>query len=415
MSNPQVHGHRRAWTAVAMLGLVGVLNYLDRFLPSVLAEPIKAELHLSDTAIGVINGFGFLAVYAVLGLMIARIADRGAFGAVVAGCLTLWGTMTMLGGMAASGLQLALSRVGVAIGEAGSVPASHAYVARNFRPEHRAAPLAVITMAIPVASTVGFLGGGLLAESLGWRTTFVIMGVASIVVAPAALLVVGVRQSLPAAPESGSWWALLRKPSFLSVVAGTSFMSMAGYSLSTFTSAFLIRTHSMSLREVGLSYGVASGAAGITGLLLVGYLTDRLTSRDPRWPLWIVVALTALLIPASVLAFVVDNRMFGVALLASSYAIGTSYLAPSIAAIQRLAAPDQRATASAVFLFFNAVFGAVGPLVVGLISDALTDEFGAHALGLALLSVVPTMQLLGVACYGAASVRYRRDLAESDA
>ena len=404
--------HIRVWASVVLLAFVCVLNYLDRFLPAVLAEPIKADLGLSDTAIGVINGFGFLAVYALMGLVIARIADRGAFGAVIAGCVTLWGLMTALGGLAGSGLQLALTRMGVAVGEAGSVPAAHAYVARNFAPNRRAAPLAMITMAIPVAGTAGFLGGGILAETWGWRTTFIIMGTVSVVLAPAVLALIGVRQTLPAPPAATPWPALLRKRSFLAVVAGTSFMSMAGYALTTFTSAFLIRSHAMSLREVGLSYGISSGAAGIVGLLVVGRLADRLAPRDPRWPLWLVVGLTGLLLPASALAFLVTDQAAAVTLLALSYAIGTSYLAPSIAAIQRLARPQQRATASAIFLFFNAVCGALGPLLVGLISDALTPELHGAALGQALLFVVPAMQVLGIACYAGASVRYRDDLVE---
>ena len=118
-----------------------------------------------------INGFGFLAVYALIGIPIARISDRGAYGLVISGCLTLWGVMTMLGGAVQSGFHLALTRVGVAIGEAGSTPAAHAYVARNFVPERRAAPLAVITLAIPLASAASLIGGGLLAEALGWQPT----------------------------------------------------------------------------------------------------------------------------------------------------------------------------------------------------------------------------------------------------
>lgn len=411
------HGPRRAWAAVGVLALVGTLNYVDRFLPSVLAEPIKHDLELSDTAIGVINGFGFLIVYAVMGIAVARVADRGAFGAVVAGCLTLWGTMTMLGGAVQSGFQLALTRVGVAIGEAGSTPAAHAYVARNFVPQRRSAPLAVITIAIPLASTASLLGGGLLAQSLGWRTAFVIMGAVSVVLAPLVLLVVGVRQSLPAAPAvvdktAGGWWNLLRKPSFLIVVAGTAFISAAGYSLTTFSPAFLMRTRGMSLGEVGVEYGLATGAIGVLGLLIVGRLADRLAERDPRWLLWIVVTLTLVLVPTSVLAFVVEDRMLCVLFLALSYAIGTSYLAPSIAAIQRLVLPEQRATASAMFLFFNAVFGSVGPFVVGMLSDSLTDDLGAQALGRALLLLVAAMQLVGAICYWLASARYRRDIIE---
>ncbi|NKZ10354.1 MFS transporter [Mycolicibacterium septicum DSM 44393] len=413
------HGPRRAWAAVALLTLVGTLNYVDRFLPGVLAEPIKHDLALSDTAIGVINGFGFLIVYAVLGIAVARIADRGTYGAVVAACLTLWGTMTMLGGAVQSGFQLALTRVGVAVGEAGSTPAAHAYVARNFAPQRRAAPLAVLTFAIPLASGASLIGGGLLADNLGWRTAFVVMGAISVVFAPLVLLLVGVRQSLPvtAPTEPGTqveWWALLRKRSFLSLVGGTAFIAAAGYSLTTFTPAFLMRTRSMTLSEVGWEYGLATGVAGVLGLLIVGRLADRLATRDPRWLLWIVVLTTALLLPASVLAFTVESRVACVWFLALSYIIGTSYMAPSIAAIQRLVLPGQRATASAIFLFFNATLGAVGPFVTGLISDTLTPDLGAHALGRALLILVPTLQLMAMGCYLMGTRWYRGDIVEED-
>jgi len=411
------HGPTRAWAAVVVLSLVGTLNYVDRFLPGVLAEPIKRELALSDTAIGVINGFGFLIVYAVLGIVIARVADRGIFGAVIAGCLTLWGAMTMLGGAVQSGLQLALTRVGVAVGEAGSTPAAHAYVARNFVPEKRSAPLAVITMSIPLASAASLLGGGLLAQSLGWRAAFVVMGGISVLLAPLVLWVVGSRQSLPTPPPRERsaalhWWDLLRKPSFLAMVGGTALVSAAGYSLTTFAPAFLMRTRGMSLGEVGIEYGLATGFLGVLGLLVVGRIADRLATRDPRWLLWIVVILITALLPASALAFVVESRTLCVWLLALAYVIGTAYLAPSISAIQRLVLPAQRATASAIFLFFNATLGAVGPFLTGVISDSLTGELGPQALGRALLILVPTMQLVAIGCYALAARRYRRDIVE---
>lgn len=414
---PTAAGHppARAWTAVMVLALVGTLNYVDRFLPGVLAQPIKQDLALSDTAIGVINGFGFLIVYAVVGILIARVADRGAFGAVVASCLTLWGSMTMLGGAVQSGLQLALTRVGVAIGEAGSTPAAHAYVARNFAPDKRSAPLAVTTMAIPLASAASLLGGGLLAESMGWRGAFVTMGAISVLLAPVVLWVVGIRQSLPAPPpRSGGvslhWWHLLRKRSFLAMVAGTALVSAAGYSLTTFAPAFLMRTRGMSLGEVGIEYGLLTGLLGVLGLFIVGRIADGLAARDPRWLLWIVVILITALLPASVLAFVVENRMLCIFLLALSYVIGIAYLAPSIAAIQRLVLPEHRATASAVFLFFNATLGAVGPFLTGVVSDSLAGALGTQSLGRALLILVPSMQLLAIGCYALAARRFRRDV-----
>ncbi|KUI37678.1 MFS transporter [Mycobacterium sp. IS-1496] len=407
----QTHGPRRAWAAVALLAVVGTLNYADRFLPAVLAEPIKNDLALSDTAIGVINGFGFLIVYAVLGIFIARFADRGAFGLVVSVCLGLWGAMTMVGGAAQSGLQLALTRVGVAVGEAGSTPAAHAYVARNFAPERRAAPLAVITLSIPLASAASLIGGGLLAQSFGWRTAFVVMGAISVAFAPLVLVVLGRRQAMPTfdrgpAPRTAKPWDLLREPSYVLIVTGAACISVAGYSLTTFAPAFLIRTHGMSIGEVGLRYGIASGVAGIVGLLVVGRVADRLAARDPRWLLWLVAAMTAVLLPCSVAAFLVGSPTLCVVFIALSYVIGTAYMAPSIAAIQRLVVPEQRATASAVFLFFGAVVGSAGPFVTGLVSDALTAELGSAALGRALLVVVPVAQVAAVVCYLVASRRF---------
>jgi MFS family permease len=412
------HEPRRAWAAVSLLAIVGTLNYADRFLPAVLTEPIKKDLSLSDTEIGIINGFGFLAVYAVLGIFIARIADRGAFGLVISTCLTLWGAMTMLGGAVQSGFQLALTRVGVAVGEAGSTPAAHAYVAHNFAPERRAAPLAVLTLAIPLASAASLIGGGLLAQSLGWRSAFVIMGVISVLFAPLVLLVLGRRQSMPVAVAghevaAAKAFDLLAKPSFIAIVLGAACISVAGYSLTTFAPAYLVRARGMSLGEVGLNYGIASGVTGILGLLVVGRLADRLSARDPRWLLWLVAAMTAALLPFSALAFAVNSQELCVVFIALSYVVGTAYMAPSIAAIQRLARVEQRATASAIFLFFGAILGSAGPFLTGFLSDAFVEELGNQSLGRALL-IVPVFQVLAVICYVVASRRFMRELVDSD-
>ncbi|MEZ0340999.1 spinster family MFS transporter [Mycobacterium sp. pV006] len=412
------HPPRRAWAAVSVLAVVGTLNYADRFLPAVLAEPIRQDLDLSDTALGIINGFGFLAVYALVGIPIARISDRGAYGLVVSGCLSLWGVMTMLGGLVQSGFQLALTRVGVAIGEAGSTPAAHAYVARNFPPERRAAPLAVITLAIPLASAASLIGGGLLAQALGWRTAFVIMGALSVAVVPVVLAVVGRRQTpraqtSVAQPVSAAWWTILRKPSYLAIVSGAACISVAGYALTTFAPAFLMRARGMSLGDVGLYYGLASGVTGILGLLVVGRVADRLSARDPRWLLWLVALMTAVLLPFSTLGLLVGNTAAAVTFIALSYVVGTAYMAPSIAAIQRLVPPEQRATASAVFLFFSAILGSVGPLATGMISDALRDGLGDMSLGRALLCVVPVMHLAAVGCYLLASRRFLGEIVDT--
>jgi MFS family permease len=150
--------------------------------------------------------------------------------------------------------------------------------------------------------------------------------------------------------------------------------------------------------------------AGILGLLVVGKVADRLSAVDPRWLLWLVAAMTAALIPFSILGFLVESSTLAVVFIALSYVVGTAYMAPSIAAIQRLVTAEQRATASAIFLFFSAILGSAGPFVTGLISDALKADLGNMSLGRALLWVVPVMHLVAIGCYLLASRRYLREI-----
>jgi cyanate permease len=204
---------------------------------------------------------------------------------------------------------------------------------------------------------------------------------------------------------------LLKKPSFLAVVVGAAFISFAGYSLTTFAPAYLIRTRGMSLGEVGWQYGLASGLTGILSLLIVGRVADRLSARDPRWALWLVAAMTAAMLPFSALAFLVQSQTLCIWFIALSYVVGTAYMAPSISAIQRLARAEERATASAIFLFFGAMLGSAGPFLTGVISDALKADLGNVSLGRALL-VVPVAQVVAIICYLAASQRFMREIVD---
>ncbi|HEX2212321.1 MAG TPA: hypothetical protein VHH12_02445, partial [Mycobacterium sp.] len=147
--------------------------------------------------------------------------------------------------------------------------------------------------------------------------------------------------------------------------------------------------------------------------LVVGRIADRLSARDPRWLLWLVAAMTAAMLPFSVLAFVVDGRALCVWFISLSYVVGTAYMAPSIAAIQRLARVEQRATASAIFLFFSAIVGSAGPFLTGVISDAVAADLGAMSLGRALL-IVPVFQIVAIVCYLVASRLFTREIVDSD-
>jgi predicted MFS family arabinose efflux permease len=406
----------RAWGSVLLLTLVGMVNIVDRALPGILVEPIKHDLQLSDTAIGLINGFGFLLVYALLGVPIARLSDRGAFGLVITGCLSLWSLMTLLGSAAQSGLQLALTRMGVALGEAGSTPAAHAFIARNFLPGGRAAPLAVLSLTTPLSFMLAHLGGSLLGQAFGWRTTFVIMALTGLVLAPIVLLTLGPRQLVATVDTGsqrslGSALSLVRKPSFLLILVGTAFLGMGGYTLSIFSAAFLMRVHGLTLAEMGVRYGLFAGPISILGVLLTGMLADRLSRRDARWTLWVVALLIAVFVPGLFAALFVPSAWAALMLLSTGNVIGTAYLAPVVAAVQRLAPPDMRATASALLLMCSALAGSSGPVIAGLISDYFHPQLGARSLAMALLLIPVTYTLAGL-FYLAASATFRRDIIE---
>ena len=399
--------------AVLVLATVNFLNVMDRFLPAVLAEPIKRELVLSDTAIGFINGFGFLVVYGLLTIPVARLADRGRARWVLGVSVALWGVMTMLGGLAHAGWQLVASRIGVAAGESGAVPISHAYIARSFAPERRGAPISIMTLSIPLAITGGLLAGGLLEKALGWRGAFVLMGAASALMAPLVVMAVApsARLDAAAAPggRPGSVSALFRTRSFAAILISGSITCTGGYAMTSFGPAFLMRTYGLSAAEVGLRYGLIPGAVGMVLLAAMAPLVDRLVRRDARWPLWLLVGMLACAAPLGLAAFLAHTPWISMACMAIPSTVGMLQTVPTTVAVQRIAPPDQRALASAIALLASALFGGVGPLVVGMISDALQPHLGVASLARAML-VAPAAYAVAAVCGLVAASRLRQDL-----
>jgi MFS family permease len=407
----------RPWAAVVLLMAIGIVNFLDRVLPSILAEPIKQDLALSDTFLGVINGVGFLLVYALACIPLAHLSDRGRYNIVITVSLGLWSAMTLVGGWVASGWQLAVSRMGVALGEAGATPAAHAYITRHIAQDRRARALSLYMLCVPIGSTAGFIVGGFLGEQLGWRQTFILMGVIGLVLALAAHLALGrgtaaAEQAAEAEKPPVRVLPLLRKRSLIATLAGSSCILIGGYATTAFAPAFLMRAHGMSVSDAGVKFGVAAGIASATALLAAGWIADRLSARDPRWLLGVVIVMILACLPLSITAFLAEESGLAVLGLAANYVIPTAYSAPVVAALHRLSPLEFRARASALLLLCSGIFGGLGPLIVGAISDALTPEYGAAALGRALLILVPTAYGLAAVCYAAGLVTFRRELAD---
>lgn len=407
----------RPWTAVTLLIVVLVLNQTDRLLPAVLAEPIKNDLGLSDTFLGIINGIGFLAVYAIAAIPISRVADKGHYGAVITAALVMWSGMTALAAFAATSVLLAVTRVGVAVGEAGCAPTAQAFVSRNFAPTQRAKALAFLTLGTVFGSTLGVFGGGLLGKAIGWRGTFLLMGVVGLLLAPLVFLALGpsqggVRERVRV--DSLGLMECLRKPTAIALFFATGALGMGGNASAAFSAAFLMRIHDLSLDAVAVQLGLISGIGGVVGLIGVSWLGARLSGHDQRWGLWLLAATLLVTAPLGFAAWTVDNPQLAVVLIVLSTLTGAFYIPLTVAALHGVVAPSMRAQASAVLLFSSSVAGGLGPLFVGMISDALVETHGSVALSRAML-VVPTTFLLAMLCYLVASLTMRRDtIVEND-
>src|SRR5262245_8853593 len=178
-SSPAAYAHY----VVGLLMLVYTVNYLDRNILVILAEPIKRELALRDWQIGFLTGTSFAIFYAVLGLPIARLADRSHRVNICAVALVVWGGMTALCGVVSSYLQLVLARIGVGVGEAGGSPPAVSIISDYFAAERRATALGIYNLGVPVGMLLGFVMGGLINDLYGWRTAFVVAGIPGVLLA----------------------------------------------------------------------------------------------------------------------------------------------------------------------------------------------------------------------------------------
>ena len=169
MTATAIGSRQRAW-ALGLLLVIYVFNFIDRSILSILLQPIKAEFHPSDTALGLLSGIAFAAIYSTLGIPIALMADRGSRKTIVSLSLLVWSAMTALCGLATSFTQLFLARIGVGIGEAGCSPAAHSMIADSFPPERRASAFGIYSLGIPIGAAFGVFAGGWINEWFGWRT-----------------------------------------------------------------------------------------------------------------------------------------------------------------------------------------------------------------------------------------------------
>lgn len=379
-----------------MLVLVYTFNFIDRQIVGILAVPIKADLGLTDTQLGLMGGLAFALFYTLLGIPIAMLADRSNRTTIMTVALVVWSAMTAVCGMAQNFWQLFLARLGVGVGEAGGVAPAYSIVADYFPPHQRARALGVYSFGVPIGSALGIVFGGVIASLINWRTAFIVVGIAGIVLAPIFKLVVRepVRGGFDAKGSAGtpvSFGAVMRvlasKPSFWGLSFGASASSMMGYGMFFWLPSFFVRSFQLSLLEASLFFGAILLVGGIAGIWMGGSLADRL-GADKRRMYAIIPAIAFLAtIPFYVGAVTSTSLVLAFVLFLVPTALGLFWLGPVLSSIQHVVPPQMRATASAVFLFVNNLIGiGLGTVALGALSDALSAQFGADSLRYAILA-----------------------------
>ncbi len=391
--------------ALVMLTVVYAFNFIDRQILVILQEPIKADMGLSDTQLGLLSGFTFALVYVIAGIPIAYWADRSNRRNIVALSLVVWSGMTTLSGFVQNYTQLLLARVGVGLGEAGGSPPAHSMISDYYPPEKRGTALSFYSMGVYIGILVGFLLGGIVADTFGWRMAFVVVGLPGVVFA--IVLRLSVKEPVRGrwetgdnnniAPTLGTTFAVLRRtPSFWYIATGAGLISYAGYGNGNFFPSYLVRSHHMSLAQVGVTLAIVSGVFGMLGTFLGGFLGDRYARNDVRWYLWIPALGGLIAFPASLYVLLSDNTALALGVQAGVTLLATLYLGPCITMSHLLVPASMRALTSAVLLFILNIIGlGLGPFVTGLLSDALQAVYGNNGLRYAMVTTA-CVGLLGI-------------------
>ena len=387
------------WYVLFVLVLVYTTNIADRFVLSILIEPIRAEYGVSDTALGFLSGFAFAVFYTVMGLPIARLADRSNRRNIIALAVGLYSIMTALCGAAQSFPHLLLARIGVGVGEAGGSPPSHSILSDLFPVSERASALAILSLGASVGLILGLSGGGWVAEHYGWRTAFYAMAVPGVLVAILVRLTIREPERVSSKDamdkEAGdvpgvaeTFRFIASQKAYIHVIFGGSLLNAYMVGMSVFLPAVLVRSHGFTIGEAGQLLGWILGIAGSVGLLAGGYLTDYLGNRDFRWHPRLTAWVTLITLPGSIGVLMLSKGpMFYICVVLFGI-VNSMFLGPLYAMAQNLVAARMRALAAAILLFsINIIGTGLGPQVVGIFSDLLRTyaDLGEESLRYALL------------------------------
>lgn len=428
LATPEVLWRRHARYVLILLFIISIVSILDRYILSILLEPIKAEFGVSDTAMGFLTGLAFAVFNALAAIPLARLSDRYSRRLIISIGMAVWSVLTAVQGISKSFFTLALARIGVGVGEATTSPAAHSLIADYFPPERRASAISLYTTGGHVGLMLGLAGGGLLYEWLGWRMTLIVVGLPGIVLAaifaftvrepergangrPPGFGTTGVAPALNGGQAELSLRATLQtlwaKRTYRNLMAILPLFVFTNYAINTWGVAFLVRVHDMSIAQVGLQLGLTVGLCGASGNIIGAHLCDRLGQRDMRWHLWLPAIAALAMLPA------LFGFLFSAGSTDAMWCLGvvifliSFHVSPVYSLSQGLVDPSMRATASAVLHVMSAVLAAgCGPFIIGMLNDLMAPVFGAQAVRFSLCLIALTVVWGSVhALLGARTVR----------
>lgn len=397
---------RRRGLTLTLLTVTYFFSYMDRQILSILLEPIKADLGVSDTQLGLLTGLAFAVFYAVLGIPVARLADRHNRVNIVAISLALWSLMTGLCGLAQNFVQLLLARIGVGVGEAGSSPPSHSMIADLYPPEKRSGAMGIYSLGVVFGAGFGTLIGGLLAAAYGWRIAIIAVAIPGVILAVVLKMFVveprrGLSDSVRAtgagaaqAPAANStildgFKALWANPAARHLVMAVTVTSLIGYAITAWSPSFFMRSYGLGLREIALIIALLATVAGGTSGVVGGRVADFVGQRHgPQAQAWLVAGLKLAAFPFAIAVYLTTDLAWALGLYAVAILLQNSYIGPTFALIQSQAPLRMRALWAAItLLVINLIGLGAGPTAIGMLSDYYRPIAGDHSLRYALLTM----------------------------
>jgi MFS family permease len=363
---------------VFVLALANFLNFYDRTIPAIVVEPIKTEFGLSDTEIGVL-GAAFTIVYAIAGIALGRMADRGSRRKIMACGLIAWSMFTAASGGAWSLASLLIFRLGVGIGEASYAPAANSLISDLFPAAKRSRAVAVFEFGLPLGLTLAFFTTGAIVEAFdSWRPPFLVAAVPGFLVAVARFFIkepargASEEQQVATEPVAQPVRAVLRIPTMSWLIFSGIGLQMAAYAVATFLVPLFQRYFGLSLVEAATNAGIVLGLTGLLGLVVGGVVADRAARRSRRARILVAAVSLTLSVPLTFWALTLPTTAPGlfVLIFSAGWFLQFTFHTSAVPAVSDVVEPRLRSTGIALFFAgFYLLGGAFGPVIAGVLSD----------------------------------------------